>query len=124
VPSVPQVEAPWSAHWLNGSTPAATAAQVPTVPASAHDRQVPTHAVAQQTPCSQKPALHSAAALQPAPTGFLPQLPAMQVLGLVHSALVEQVVRQAPPVPQTNGSHDDGEVVWQVPVPLQVRAGA
>ena len=121
---MPQLGAPMSAHWLNGSTPAATAAQVPTVPVSAHDRQIPTHAVAQQTPCSQKPALHSAAAPQAAPTGFFPQLPPMQVFGLVQSAFVAQVVRQAPPVPQTNGSHDDGDVVWQVPVPLQVRAGA
>ena len=121
---MPQLGAPMSAHWLNGSAPAATAAQVPIVPVSAHDRQIPTHAVAQQTPCSQKPELHSAAAPQPAPTGFLPQLPAMQVFGLVQSAVVVQVVRQAPPEPQTNGSHDDGDVVWQVPVPLQVRAGA
>ena len=31
--------------------------------------------------------------------GFLPQLPARQVFGLVHSADVEHVVRQAPPAP-------------------------
>ena len=110
-------------HWLNGSTPAATDAQVPVVPARAHERQIPTQAVAQQTPCSQKPELHSAAAPQAALIGFLPQLPDRQVFGLVHSADVVHVVRHAAPVPQVNGSHDDSDVVWQVPVPLHVRAG-
>jgi hypothetical protein len=124
VPSLPQVAAPWSVHWLKGSWPAATAAQVPIVPVKPHDRQMPTQAVAQQTPCSQKPLLHSPAAPQVAPIGFLPQLPLMQVLGLVQSALVMHVVRQAPPVPQTYGSHCESDVVWHVPVPLHVRAGA
>jgi hypothetical protein len=86
-------------HWLNGSAPAAIDAQVPIVPASAHDRQMPTQAVAQQTPCSHRVELHSAAAAQLAPIGFLPQLPARQVFGLVHSLDVEHVMRQAPPVP-------------------------
>jgi hypothetical protein len=84
---------------LNGSAPAAIDAQVPTVPVSAQERQIPTQAVAQQTPCSQKLELHSAAAAQLAPIGFLPQLPARQVFGLVQSADVEHIVRQAPLVP-------------------------
>jgi hypothetical protein len=123
VPSVPQVEAPWSAHWLNGSAPGATEAQVPTVPVSAHDRQMPAHAVAQQTPCSQKSELHSAAAVQLAPTGFLPQLPLRQVFGVVQSAVVPHIMRQAAPGPHWYGAQVDGDVVWQVPVPLQVWAG-
>jgi hypothetical protein len=90
-----------SVHWLKGSEPAGIEAQVPTVPVSAHDRQMPTQAVAQQTPCSQNPALHSAAPAQVAPIGFLPQLPPMQVFGLVQSAVVPQSPRQVPPVPQT-----------------------
>ena len=85
-------------HWLKGSAPAAIDAQVPMVPASAHDRQMPTQAVAQQTPCSHRLESHSPAAPQLAPIGFLPQLPARQVFGLVHSADVEHVVRQAPAV--------------------------
>ena len=89
-----------SVHWLKGSAPAATEAQVPTVPVSAHERQIPTQAVAQQTPCSQNPELHSVAPPQVAPIGFLPQLPEMQVFGFVHSAVVPQVMRQVPPVPQ------------------------
>ena len=68
------------------------------MPASAHDRQVPEQALAQQTPCSHRFELHSAGAAQAAPIGFLPQLPARQVFGLVHSVDVEHVVRQAPPV--------------------------
>jgi hypothetical protein len=88
-----------SVHWLNGSVPAAMDAHVPTVPVSAHDRQMPTHAVAQQTPCSQKFELHSAAPPHAAPIGFLPQLFEMQVFGVVQSAVVPQVVRQAPFVP-------------------------
>jgi hypothetical protein len=123
VPSVPQVPAPWSVHWLNGSSPAATDAQVPTVPVKPHDRQIPMQAVAQQTPCSQKPELHSPAAPHVAPIGFLPQLPEMQVFGLVQSALVVQVVRHAAVALQTYGSQVDSDVVWQVPVPLHVRAG-
>ena len=88
-------------HWLNGSAPAATEAQVPIVPVSPHDRQMPTQAVAQQTPCSQNPELHSPAAPQVAPIGFLPQLLERQVFGLVQSAVDAQVIRQVPPVPQT-----------------------
>jgi hypothetical protein len=100
VPSVPQLGAPWSVHWFSGSCPAGTAAQVPTDPVSAHDWQVPVHALAQQNPCAQKPELHSAAAPHAAPIGFLPQLMALQLLGDVQSAVVEQVVLHAL-VPQT-----------------------
>ena len=84
---------------MNGSVPGAIDAQVPIVPASAHERQMPTQAVAQHTPCSHRPELHSAAAAQLAPIGFFPQLPARQVFGVVHSADVEHMVRHAPPVP-------------------------
>jgi hypothetical protein len=99
-PSVPQLAAPMSAHWFKGSCPAGTALQVPTVPASAQERQVPAQAVAQQTPSSQNVELHSAAEPQAAPIGFLPQLMAIQVLGDVQSVDAEQLVRQAL-VPQT-----------------------
>jgi hypothetical protein len=57
------------------------------------------------------------------PIGFLPQLPPTQLLGLVQSAFDVHAVRQAALAPHTYGSHDDADVVWQVPVPLQVRAG-
>ena len=71
------------------------------MPVSAHDRQVPVHAVPQQIPCSQNPELHSPAAAQVAPIGFLPQLPVRQVLGALQSPSPPQVMRQVPPVPQT-----------------------
>ena len=122
-PSVPQLSAPWSAHWFSGSWPAGTAEQVPTVPVSAHERQVPAHAVAQHTPCSQNPALHSSAAPQAAPIGFLPQLMLAQVLGALQSDDVMHVVRHAPPVPHTYGSQVDGVAARQLPVPLHVRPG-
>jgi hypothetical protein len=99
VPSVPQLGAPMSAHWLNGSVPAATEAHVPSVPVRPHDRQMPTQAVAQQTPCSQNPELHSPAAPHVAPIGFLPQLVPLQVFGLLQSADDPQVVRQVPAAP-------------------------
>jgi hypothetical protein len=98
-PSVPHEAAPWSPHWFSGSWPAGTAVHVPTLPVSAHDWQVPVQAVAQQKPCAQKPELHSAAAPQAAPMGFLPQLPVMQVLGDVQSALLAHEVLHAA-VPQ------------------------
>ena len=56
-PFVPQVVAPASLHWLSGSAPAGTATQVPTEPARLHALQVAAQAVAQQTPCAQKPEL-------------------------------------------------------------------
>ena len=49
VPSLPQLAAPSSAHWLSGSVPAGTSMHRPSLPAIAHERQVPVHAVAQQT---------------------------------------------------------------------------
>jgi hypothetical protein len=67
---------------------------------SAHDRQVPVQAPAQQIPCSQKPELHSPGAAQVVPTGFLPQLPAMQLLGELQSADDPHDIRQALFVPQ------------------------
>lgn len=59
-PSVPQVPAPWVAHWVvgTGACPAGMLEHVPGEPATAHDRQVPVQVVRQQTPCSQKPELH------------------------------------------------------------------
>src|SRR4051812_20309165 len=40
-------------HSFSGSLPAAIAVQVPPVPESAHDSQVPLHAVSQHTPSAQ-----------------------------------------------------------------------
>ena len=106
VPSLPQVEAPASVHWFSGSWPAGTLVQVPTVPVSAQDWQVPPQAVMQQTPCAQAPDRHSPFAPQAAPIAFLAQLPPMQVNGAMQSVSTVQVVLQAP-VPHAYGSHID-----------------
>jgi hypothetical protein len=118
VPSLPQVAAPASVHWFSGSCPAGTVEQVPPVPVSEHDMQVPVHAVLQQTPCAQNPLLHSPPAVHAAPSGFSPQLDAVQTLPLVQSALAVQLARQLPPL-HTYGAHGWDEPGVQVPAPSQ-----
>ena len=90
-PSVLHESAPTSVHWLNGSWPADIGRQAPSDPCSAHDEQMPLHALPQQTPCSQKPDMQSLAAMHDAPVGFLPQLPFTHRFGARHSAWVEQL---------------------------------
>jgi hypothetical protein len=99
-----------------------TLVQVPGLPATAQERQVPVQAAPQQIPCSQKPELHSTALPQVAPTGFLPQLPLRQLLGATQSLSLAQIVRQLPVVPHMNGAHDCPGVVTQVPRPSQRNA--
>jgi hypothetical protein len=120
MPSVLQLATPRSLHWFSGSWPAATLVHAPTVPASAHDWQVPLHAESQQTPCAQKPDRHSPPTPQATPAAFWAQLPPMQVNGGTQSASTVQVLRQAP-APQAYGSHMDVVAVWQVPLPLHER---
>jgi hypothetical protein len=57
---------------------------------------VPAQAVAQQTFWAQIPELQSVPSVQAAPSGALPQLGAVQTLGEAQSAVVPQVVLQAP----------------------------
>ena len=52
-------------------------------------------ASSQHRPWAQKLDPHSAAAVQTAPCGFLPQLPALHTFGAMQSASAVQVVRQA-----------------------------
>jgi hypothetical protein len=99
-PSVPQVEAPWSLHWFSGSCPAATLVHAPSEPASAHDWQVPVHAVWQHTPCWQKPERQSLLTEHVEPAGFFVHAPATQTLGARQSASAVQAVRQTL-LPQT-----------------------
>jgi hypothetical protein len=96
---------------------------VPIVPVSAQETQLPVQAALQQTPWAQKLELHSAAMVQAAPFGSLPQLPLMQVFGAAQSAFAVQVVRHAPAVLQEYGSHRVLVTVRQTPAPLQVRFG-
>jgi hypothetical protein len=67
--------------------------QVPTEPGSAHDSHSPVQVVAQQTPCSHRFVMHSLAAAQVLPVGFLVQAPITQTLGAAHSASLAHDVR-------------------------------
>jgi hypothetical protein len=95
---------------------------VPTLLGTLHDRQVPEQALPQQTPCSQKPELHSGPPPQAAPIGFLPQLPLRQLFGAMQSASLAQMVRQRLSVAQLNGAHDWPGIDMQVPAPSQRNA--
>ncbi|HEX4405222.1 MAG TPA: hypothetical protein VH560_10370, partial [Polyangia bacterium] len=73
MPFVPQVAAAVAVHVPDGSdAPVATLPQMPMAPASAHERHASAQAVAQQTPCAQKPEPHSDMSEQKAPLPFLP----------------------------------------------------
>jgi hypothetical protein len=122
VPSVPQPAGPLSAHWASGSLPAGTLVQVPRLPGTAHDRQVPVQVVAQQIPCWQIWELQSSFEPQVAPIGALPQLLLVQTLPALQSASPLQVVRQAPALPHTYGSHGWPELGTQAPLPSQREA--
>jgi hypothetical protein len=100
VPSVPQVAAPWSAHWLRGSCPAATSVHVPMAPAMAHDRHVPVHELVQQTPCWHRPDWHSVPAPHVTPGSFFEHTPLLQTLPAAQWASVVQVMRHVPFVSQ------------------------
>jgi hypothetical protein len=117
---LPQAIAPESVHCASGSIPAGTLVQVPPLPGSAHDLQLPVQVVAQQTPVAQIVELHSASPPQVAPRGFLPQLPFLQVLGATQSASVAHVVAHCPFAPQLNGAHVCEPALGQAPpIPSQ-----
>ena len=85
-------------HWFKGSCPAGTFVQVPADPASAHDWQVPVHAVWQQMPCWQKPDMQSLAAAQVAPVGFFVHAPPTHTFGARQSAsAVHEVLQMLAP---------------------------
>lgn len=99
VPSSPQPAAPWSAHWLSGSSPAGTGVQVPVDDGSAQDMQVPAQALEQHTPCWQCCESQSLSEPQTVPSGFLPHVPLTQSLGDLHWFLLVQPCRQSPAGP-------------------------
>jgi hypothetical protein len=121
MPFVPQVDEPWAAHRPAGSgAPVGTSVQVPMAVGSAHVRQFPVHAVAQQMPCAQKPDAHSPALEQKAPTSFLPhELVASHVLGIWQSALVRQDAKQRAPL-HAKGAHGSDWGVTHCPPLSQV----
>ena len=91
----------------------------PSLPAIAHERQVPAHAVAQQTPVTQKPEAQSASAAQVAPGGFGPQLP------FTHAAPHTPAPSQRPAWLTVDPEHDCARQIApagysaQAPVPSQ-----
>jgi hypothetical protein len=102
-PVFPQVVAPSAVHCPFGSMPSAgTGLQVPGVPPSAHDMQLPVQAVVQQTPWAQNPLWQSLPAAQLAAGGRRPHEPLLQMLGVAQSASAAQVDLQAR-VPHLNG---------------------
>ena len=114
---MPQLDAPWSLHWFNGSCPAGTVEQVPPVPVSEHDMQLPVHAVLQQTPCAQVDDAHSLPAVHGAPGGLGPQLPFTHAAPATQSAAVAQVDRHFPSLPQRYWPHESAVVAPHVPSP-------
>ncbi len=96
---------------------------MPREPDSAHDRQPPSQATLQHTPCAQTPEAHSPAAPQAVPTDLRPQLPPWQVLGATQSASPAQVDLQVTvAAAQTNGAQDCAAITTQAPAPSQVAA--
>jgi len=99
LPFVPQEVAPWSLQSPAGSdAPSATFVQVPSVPLSAQDWQLPVQALLQQIPWAQKPLRHSAADEQVAPLLALPHRFDWQWLGVRHCPSVVQALKHLLPL--------------------------
>lgn len=91
--------------------------QEPRALARAHDRQTPSHAVAQQTPCAQMFEAHCPADPQALPGGLRPQVPPWQLAGVRQSASDAQVVLQAALSPQRKGEQDCWAAITHFPAP-------
>ena len=123
MPFVPHVVVPCATHLPEGSgAPVGTSPHWPMVPASAQERHVPAQAVAQHTPCAQKPDVHSVPAEQNAPMGLVPQLAATHVLGDRQSSLVRHDEKQRAPL-QPYGAHGSDAGVTHCPPPSHTAAG-
>ena len=119
---MPQLAAPWFRHWPLGSAPpAGTGEQVPALPPSAQDRQLPLQLVAQQTPWAQTVLAHSAPVWQTAPFAFNPHEPWLQDWPPAQSWSVVQLDLHAFG-PQVNGKQLVAAGTQQVPAPSQVPA--
>jgi hypothetical protein len=118
VPSLPQVAIAACGHWVAtaGAPPAGTSEQSPTLPASAHDWQVPLQSRSQQTPCAHTVELHSAPMVQTSPLAFLPHTVPLHELGARQSAAevagVHDVLQLAAPS-HRKGSQAAGFTVRQ-----------
>jgi hypothetical protein len=123
MPFVPHVDALWARQAPEGSgAPVGTSAHWPIVATMAHERHAPAQAVAQHTPCAQKPEPHSMACEQNAPIGLTPQLPAAHVFGAPQSPLVRHEVKQRAPL-QAYGAHGSAAGATHWPLPSHAAAG-
>ena len=97
VPLVPQGGLGWQLPW-GSAAPAGTGVQAPALPVTLHDRQFVQLGDEQQTPSTQLPLSHSAAAAQICPRRFFPHEPLLQTLGAAQSASPVQAALQAVPL--------------------------
>jgi hypothetical protein len=101
-PSVPHVDWACAEHSLSGSVPAVMGPQVPSAPppflAIEHAWQRPVHAVAQQTPSTQKPDWHCADVEQglPSPDCVVQTPPAQTYPGAQSAAVMHEVSHALP----------------------------
>jgi hypothetical protein len=98
-PSLPQLAAPWSRQAPVGSwPPSGTKLQVPAVPETLQDMQLPSQRLLQQTPSAQKLDAQSSSRPHRLPMGCLPHVPPMQTFWAEHSFLVVHEVPQRLPL--------------------------
>jgi hypothetical protein len=123
-PFVPQLALPMSGHMLAGTiVPVARGVQVPALPLTLHDAQVPQAGLAQQTPSVHMLLRHSPPATQVVPSGLrFVQTPDWQVYPVTHSVSFVQVVRQAVP-PHWKCPGQLTGVCAQLPLPSQAPTG-
>ena len=97
VPLVPQGGLGWQRP-CGSAAPAGTGVQAPALPVTLQDRQFVQLGDEQQTPSTQLPLSHSAAAAQIWPRRFFPHEPSLQTLPFAQSPLPVHAARQAVPL--------------------------
>jgi len=107
---------------MTSTVPFAMLLHTPADAVSAHDLQMPVHAVWQQTPCSQKLERHSFLFAQIAPGALRPQNPPVQTAGDWQSASAVQDGLHAA-TPHRYGKQGIGLGVTQVPAPSHAESG-
>jgi hypothetical protein len=122
-PSVPQLEAPWSAQRPRGSLlPSTMLPQWPSDPDSTHEVHVPAQAESQQTPCAQKVDWHSLPSAHVLPSPLRPHEPFVHTAGDAQSASVVHAALHTP-APHSKGKHELAAGVTHAPWPSQVEPG-
>jgi hypothetical protein len=102
--------------------PVGTLVHRPSDPESAHDRQDPEQAVAQQIPCAQLPDWHSVWVEQEAPLGLRPHELAVQTFPVEQSALVAQAPKHFDPL-HAKGAQAMASGAVQLPLASQLATG-